>query len=202
MNEHLMNYNFSCALTSVYDKTGIAKFAKSLTDCGYSIIATEGTGKVLSKNDIQFITADDVTQNPDYLRDCIQTISFRISSGILFNRSSKKHLHEIQDLNLCPIDIVVCNFPPIKETVHNPSEFNIQHVDLGGPLMVRAAAINYHFVLTIVDPSDYEVVSAAIKEGNISMELRKELAVKAFRYTSAYDETIIRYLNSIHETKL
>ena len=47
------------ALISVYDKTGIADFAKRLTDLGWQILSTGGTARLLRENGI---TVTDVTE--------------------------------------------------------------------------------------------------------------------------------------------
>jgi len=181
-------------LASVFDKRGIAEFAKELKTLGYEIIATEGTGRELAKNGVAFTPSSKVSKNPDRLRSCIKTISFRIGAGILFDRSDSTHLKEIKKLNLKPIDIVICNFPPLKEVIQTPKDFNIKNIDVGGPLMVRAAATNFRHVLVVVDPNDYKKVANAVLKGKITNKFRQRLAIKAFTYIRSYDYEIIQYL--------
>lgn len=184
------------ALISVFDKTGIANFAKGLQALGYEIIATEGTGKELIKNGIPFIPAQKVSKNPNKLKDCVKTISFRIETGILFNRNDPKQIKEIKELNIKPIDMVVCNFPPVKKVVKTIKDFNVKNIDVGGPLMVRAAATNFRHVLVIIDPNDYRKVINAIQRNKVTSEFRQQLAIKAFRYTGSYDYQIVKYLKN------
>jgi phosphoribosylaminoimidazolecarboxamide formyltransferase/IMP cyclohydrolase len=179
---------------SVFDKRGIADFAKKLKALGYEIISTEGTGKELAKNGITFIPAQKISKNPNKLRDCIKTISFRIEAGILFDRLDQKQVKETKELSIKPVDIVACNFPPIKKVVKKPEDFNIKNIDVGGPLIVRAAATNFRHVLVIVDPNDYKKVAEAILKKKITNEFRRQLAIKAFTYTYSYDEEIIQFL--------
>lgn len=192
--QNSMGKNKKSILISVFNKRGIVKFAKTLAMLGYEIIATEGTGKMLSKNQIPFIPAQKISQNPNKLGDCIKTISFRIEAGILFDRLNRYHLKEIKDLSIKPIDMLVCNFPPLKKVVQTPSDFNIKNIDVGGPLMVRAAATNFKHVLVVVDPNDYQKISKPILDNKVTIKLRRDLATKAFIYTSSYDQQIIRYL--------
>lgn len=182
------------ALVSVFDKKNIVDFTKNLKAAGYVIIATEGTGKVLAKNRISFIPAQKISQNPDKLKDCVKTISFRIIAGILFDCSNSIQLKEIEELNITPIDVVVCNFPPFKEVIKTLEDFNIKNIDVGGPLMVRAAATNFKNVFVIVDPNDYGKVIEAILKQRVTNEFRVQLAIKAFAYTRSYDYKIIQYL--------
>lgn len=185
------------ALLSVFDKTDIQIIAKSLVDSGYEIIATEGTGSVLSQHQINFIPAAKMSGNPDALKDCIQTIGFQLSAGILFNRKNQSHINQVDRLKVNPIDIVVCNFPPVGEVIRKPDDFNIQHVDVGGPLMVRAAATNYRQVLVLTQINDYQNVAFALNDASITEDMRKELAIKAFHYCQDYDRQVEAFLKSI-----
>lgn len=190
-------------LMSVFNKRNISKFAKTLSDSGYRIIASEGTGKELVENGVSFIPAQEISKNPNGFKDCIQAISFNIEAGILFDRLNFTHIEEIKKFNIEPITMVVCNFPPVEEVIKDPEDFNIKNIDVGGPLMVRAAATNFKHVLVVVDPDDYERVSKAIIQDEITDEFRQKLAVKAFTYTHNYDNEIVKYLkrtaHNIHQ---
>lgn len=185
------------ALLSVFDKSEIEKIAQALVDDGYHIIATEGTGKILAQHGIEFISADIASGNPNSLKDCIQTIGFKIAAGILFNRENGRHLKQVDELSINSIDAVVCNFPPPFEYIKSAENFNIQHVDVGGPLMVRAAATNYKQVLIITSVDDYHKVIAKINKKSLTLEFRKKLALKAFAYCRKYDAELIKFLKSV-----
>lgn len=185
-------------LMSVFDKTGISKFAKVLNGLGYEIIASEGTGRELYRQNISFIPVSKVSGNPKELNDCIKTISFRTLTGIIFDRLNPIHIKETKKLGIKPIDIVVCNFPPIKKVIENPSiNFGINTIDVGGPTMVRAAATNFKYVTVVIDPGDYEKVDKALIKNEITEETRRWLSAKAFAYISSYDSQINRYLRKI-----
>lgn len=180
-------------LISVFNKNGISAFAEVLNKSGYRIIATEGTGKELAKNNIPFTSAEQLSRNPSGLEECIKTISFNIEAGILFDRLNQRQVERTEKLGISKIDIVVCNlldFGVIKET----ADFNVKNIDVGGPLMIRAAAANFRNVLIVVDPKDYKRVSKAISENKITDEFRQKLAIKAFAYTQSYDSKIVEYL--------
>ncbi len=184
------------ALLSVYNKSGIVSFAKNLEKAGYKIIATENTGKKLKENNVNYVQAEKESKNPKGFDGCIKTISFQISAGILFDRLDFNHIEKIKKLKIKEISIVVCNFVTMEESVKKLSDFNIKNIDVGGPLMVRAAAVNFKNVLVIVDPNDYEKVSNAILKNKVTEKLRKELAIKAFYYTYLYDYQIVNYLKN------
>ncbi|MEI6850759.1 MAG: hypothetical protein WCK26_02205 [Candidatus Saccharibacteria bacterium] len=184
------------ALISVYNKDNLSDLAHALVENNYTIIATDGTGRELNKYGVEFTPANKVTNNPNILKDCIQTISFNIESGILFNRDDTTHTKDIERYNIKSIDIVVCNFAKINETVLKIDDFSIKNVDLGGPLMIKAAAINYKYTIPVVDPADYNIVIDILKNG-ATLDQRISFAKKAFNFISDYDKGLSQYLNSV-----
>ena len=103
------------ALLSVFDKSGIVDFARSIISLGYKIISTGGTARVLRENNIEVIPIQEITKNPESFDGRMKTISFEIESGILFNRSNPTHVKEAKALKINPIDIVVCNLYPFEK---------------------------------------------------------------------------------------
>lgn len=178
------------ALISVFDKTGVIEFAKTLDSLGYRIISTGGTAKVLTENKIPVIPIQEITKNPESFDGRMKTISFQIEGGILFDRDSKEHLRQAQQLNIKPIDIVVCNLYPFEQ------KNSIENIDVGGPTMIRAAAKNFKNVLIVIDPKDYKKIEEKLKKKTISERFRKALAAKAFAHLSLYDSQIARFLNT------
>src|SRR5690606_40893588 len=67
-------------------------------------------------------------------------------------------------------------------------------LDIGGPSMLRSAAKNHASVTVICDPADYERTLEAMGDEAAIRELRRELALKVFQRTAAYDAAISRYL--------
>ena len=179
----MMNKKY--ALISVYDKAGIADFARILVRLGYKIISTGGTYEVLKRDGVEVIPIEEVTGNPrDSFDGRMKTLSFEIESGILFDRKNPSHVREAENLKVPQIDIVVCNLYPFEQ---KPS---IETIDVGGPTMVRSAAKNHENVIVVVDPKDYGKVAMTLKEDKVTDELRKELAAKAFYHLSFYDSQI------------
>ncbi len=184
------------ALISVFNKTNISIIASALIKKGYKIVATPGTGKVLKKNKINFTPIAEVTHNPNAFKDCIQAISSSTAIGILFDRNSSVHKKQLNTLGLKQIDVVICNFPPLHEVVKNINDFNIRHVDVGGPFMTRSAAVNFKDVLVIIDINDYNKVAKALKNNSVDKVFRKQMAIKAFTYSYKYDLKIVEWLKS------
>jgi len=174
------------ALLSVYDKTGIVKFAKELEDLGWELIASGGTAKVLNKAKIKTIPVKKINGFPEIFDGRLKTISPKIEGALLFDRENKKHLKEAKKFGILPIDMVVCNFYPLRKGI-----------DVGGPAMVRAGAKNYKYVTVIVEPADYKKVIKFLKEKKeIPLSFRLKLAQKTFEKTAEYDRKISQFLKN------
>ncbi|MDP3988415.1 MAG: bifunctional phosphoribosylaminoimidazolecarboxamide formyltransferase/IMP cyclohydrolase [Candidatus Levybacteria bacterium] len=185
------------ALLSVFNKEGIVDFAKALHKLGYKIISTGGTAKTLLENAIEIVPIQEITGNPESFDGRMKTISFQIESGILFDRTNPSHVKQAKELNIKPIDIVVCNLYPFEKTVSDPKvklEDAVENIDVGGPTMIRAAGKNFQNVLVVVDTKDYQKIVQLLKGGNVNEKTRKELAAKAFTHLSFYDSQIASYL--------
>ncbi|MDP2808430.1 MAG: bifunctional phosphoribosylaminoimidazolecarboxamide formyltransferase/IMP cyclohydrolase, partial [bacterium] len=55
------------AIISVFDKTGIAEFAKKLSTAGYEIVSSGGTAKYLREQGLTVTDVSDVTKFPEML---------------------------------------------------------------------------------------------------------------------------------------
>ncbi|WP_026486225.1 bifunctional phosphoribosylaminoimidazolecarboxamide formyltransferase/IMP cyclohydrolase [Caldanaerobius polysaccharolyticus] len=186
------------ALISVSNKEGIVDFARELANMGVEIISTGGTAKALKDNGISVTSISDVTGFPEIMDGRVKTLHPAIHGGILAVRDNPDHMAQIDKLGIKPIDMVVVNLYPFKETVLKEGvalDEAIENIDIGGPSMLRAAAKNYKYVIVIVDPKDYEVVLKELKtDGDVSYETRFKLAAKVFVHTSQYDTLIADYL--------
>ena len=187
------------ALISVFDKTGIVEFAKSLDSMGWEIISTGGTSKKLKEEGIKVQDISDLTKFPECFDGRVKTLHPNVEGGILAIRDNDNHKVQMTELGIEPIDIVVCNLYPFKQTILKPGvshEEIIENIDIGGPTMIRAAAKNYKFVTVLTDPEDYELVIGELKaQGDTSAATKEMLAAKVFIHTSHYDALIADYFS-------
>ncbi|MBQ2721022.1 MAG: bifunctional phosphoribosylaminoimidazolecarboxamide formyltransferase/IMP cyclohydrolase, partial [Clostridia bacterium] len=184
------------ALLSVSDKTGIVEFAKELSSLGFEILSTGGTATALRDNGIDVTNVSDVTGFPECLDGRVKTLHPMIHAGILAMRDNPEHMQQIEQLGVEPIDIVAINLYPFKKTILKEGttfEEAVENIDIGGPTMIRAAAKNHPDVAVIVDPADYSSIIDQLKNGGISLMSKKELALKVFEHTAAYDALIADY---------
>ncbi|MGX7162713.1 bifunctional phosphoribosylaminoimidazolecarboxamide formyltransferase/IMP cyclohydrolase [Enterococcus massiliensis] len=190
------------ALISVSDKTGILELAKGLLAAGFEIISTGGTQKVLADANIETITIESVTGFPEMMDGRVKTLHPAIHGGLLARRDLPAHLAAMEAHQISPIDLVVVNLYPFKETIQQPDVTvaeAIEQIDIGGPSMLRSAAKNHASVTVLVDPADYSVVLQELAEEGVTLATRQRLAAKVFRHTAAYDALIAEFLTEKFE---
>jgi len=185
------------ALISVSDKTGIVEFAKELESLGYEIVSTGGTFKLLKQNGIKAIEIDEVTKFPECFEGRVKTLNPYVHGGILYRRDKESHVAQAKELGVEGIDLVCVNLYPFKETITKTDNFDeiIENIDIGGPAMVRSAAKNFNSVLIVTDVTDFDSVIDAIKNNKNTVEFRRDLMIKAYEHTAAYDSMIANYMN-------
>lgn len=184
------------ALVSVSDKTGLIPFVKKLVDAGVEIISTGGTKKLIEDAGLPVRSVSDVTGFPEILDGRVKTLHPAIHGGLLAVRDKESHMAAIAEHDIHPIDFVVVNLYPFKETISKPDvayEDAVENIDIGGPSMLRSAAKNHRSVTVVCDPADYDTVAEALAGGDIPFELKQKLAAKVFRHTAAYDALIADY---------
>jgi len=185
------------ALLSVSDKTGLLEFARQLIDLDFEVISTGGTKKALEKGGLTVTGVEDVTGFPEMLDGRVKTLHPKIHGGLLAKRDNPDHMAQLREADISPIDLVVVNLYPFKETIEKSETTQaeaIEQIDIGGPSMLRAAAKNFADVLTIVDPADYASVVSFLEAEQNDLAFKKELATKVFQHTAAYDALIANYL--------
>lgn len=181
------------ALISVSDKTGVVELCRFLHSKEIELISTGGTAQVLQENRIPYTPIEQVTGNPEAFGGRMKTISFEVGSALLFRRDHLGDVEQALELKIKPIDLVICNLYPFEKVAreNKPLADLIENIDIGGPTMIRAAAKNYAHVVCVTSPADYESVKAELeREGSISVDTRKSLALKAFTLIASYDLSI------------
>ncbi len=180
------------ALLAVYDKTGVVEFARGLSDLGVELVSSGGTAATLLDAGVPVTPVEDVTGFPEMLGGRVKTLHPAIHGGILADRRKPDHEAELREHRIEPIDLVVVNLYPFRETVASgagPDEV-VEQIDIGGPAMVRAAAKNFASVTVVVDPAAYGEILAEIADGGPTLERRRRLAADAFAHTAAYDAAV------------
>ena len=193
------------ALLSVSDKTGLIPFARFLHQHKVEILSTGGTLKALKEARIPARSVSDFTGFPEILEGRVKTLHPKLHGGILYRRDKQSHTREAREHGLAPIDLVVVNLYPFEEVTKKKVslETAIEHIDIGGPALLRSAAKNHGSVVVVTDPADYPMVLEEMRKrgGKVSSETRARLAGKVFERTSRYDHLIAAYLHHPEKRK-
>ena len=182
------------ALISVHDKSGLDEFAQGLVELGVEIVSSGGTSAYLEEMRIPVTRIEEITQVPELLGGRVKTLHPRIHAAILARRDQPDDLAALEEQEIQPIDLVCVNLYPFRETVarHGVREEDaVEVIDVGGPAMLRAAAKNFAHVAPVCRAPQYErVLEELRRDGELSLETRRELAAEAFSVTAAYEASI------------
>ena len=195
-------------LMSVSDKTGLETFVPALVKAcpGVKIYSTGGTYKKVKEilgaaAEGTLVAVSDYTGQPEMQGGLVKTLDFKIYLGLLSETYNDAHQADLKRLAAQPIDMVVVNLYPFRETVAQPGvtpEMARTNIDLGGPCMVRESAKNYLRVASVTDPLDYGSLATELADhgGTIGLDTRFKLMKKAFAHTAAYDAAIASFFTS------
>lgn len=188
------------ALLSVYDKTGIIEFAKGLDNLGYELVSTGGTARKLREAGLDVIGVSDVTGHPEIFNGRVKSLHPAIHGPLLCRLEKEEDAIGLSELGYTMIEIVACNLYPFSDAAASKPPLDdldlLEMVDIGGPTMVRASAKNHRNVVIACNPADYESIISDLKSDNLSLERRRELALKAYEHTASYDSAIANELAS------
>lgn len=194
------------ALVSVSDKDGLDTFVPQLLEInpGLKLFSTGGTYNRLKeilgdRTETCLTQVSAYTGQPETQGGLVKTLDFKIYLGLLTETYNEAHQADLKRTGSVPIDMVVVNLYPFKETISRPGVTLEQargNIDIGGPCMIRAAAKNFIRVAPVVDPADYGQVVSELRshEGRLPLDLRFQLAGKAFAHTAVYDRAIADFL--------
>ncbi len=190
------------ALISVSNKNGVLEFAKALAARGVTLLSTGGTAALLKQNGLAVTAVDEITHFPEMLDGRVKTLHPAVHGALLARRDLPEHIQALSTAGFAPIDLLVVNLYPFRETLARPGasyEDVVENIDIGGPAMLRAGAKNHDGVAVVVDPSDYEGLLAEMSaNGNtLGWPTRQRLAKKVYAHTAAYDAAISNFLNAL-----
>ena len=186
------------AILSVTDKTGLAEFARFLSDNGVELISTGGTKAAMTTAGLPVTAVDQVTGFPEMLDGRVKTLHPHIHGGILADKDNPAHLATLEAMGLKPFDLVCVNLYDFAKAAAAKADLKsaVEQIDIGGPTMLRASAKNFHSILVVPSPAHYPAIVEALKANAMKapLPLRQQMAVETFKATSAYDAMITDYL--------
>jgi phosphoribosylaminoimidazolecarboxamide formyltransferase/IMP cyclohydrolase len=189
------------ALISVYDKTGLAAFARGLDELGFELVASGGTAAFLEGERIAVTPVEELTEFPELLEGRVKTLHPNIHAGILARRGFDDDLAQLAAHGIEPFDLVCVNLYPFERVVSGldvQDEDAVEMIDVGGPAMLRGAAKNYSFVTPVCRPRDYDEVLMELRAQGAETTLgtRWRLAGIAFATTAAYEAAIAAWFQA------
>lgn len=192
------------ALISVYNKDKLVEFAEKLTEeYGWEIVATGSTFDLLNNSGIKAKEISEITGKRQLINGKVKTLYPDVFAGILADMNNESEKADIEKSEINLFDMVVVNFYPFEEAVQKGvDEIElINTIDIGGPSMLRAAAKNNRRVLAVSSPEQYKRVLEDLKEhnGETSLQLRREFALKVFEKTLDFDTKILHELSNRFE---
>src|SRR6185369_4079017 len=104
------------ALLSVSDKRGLVELARGLAELGVELLSTGGTAKLLADAGLRVRQVSDYTGFPEMLDGRVKTLHPKIHGGLLGRRDLPAHTAAMREHGIQPIDLVVVNLYPFRET--------------------------------------------------------------------------------------
>jgi phosphoribosylaminoimidazolecarboxamide formyltransferase/IMP cyclohydrolase len=186
------------ALLSVSDKTGLIDLARGLDTLGIALISTGGTARSLREAGLDVREVSDITGFPEIMDGRVKTLHPKIHGGLLGRRGTDDAVMAQHGID--GIDLLVVNLYPFEQVTAAPDcpmAAAIEHIDIGGPAMLRAAAKNHEHVAAVVDPADYaELIETLHANNGTTLEQRRHFAAKVYAHTARYDGAIANWLGT------
>ncbi len=188
------------ALISVYDKRDVVDFCTGLAALGVELLSTGGTARLLREAGLAPVEVSDYTGFPELMGGRVKTLHPRIHAALLGRPGQDEAV--MREHEILPIDLLAVNLYPFEQVVRDADcelERALEHIDIGGPAMLRAAAKNHAAVAAVVDSADYPSLLQELRAnaGALGRATRFRLACKAFAHTAAYDGNISNYLGAL-----
>lgn len=182
------------ALVSVSDKDGVVELVRELLELDFDdIYSTGGTAGRLAEAGIPVTDVKEIIGGGEILGGRVKSISREVHAGLI--SALERDEAEMEQLGLPIIDLVCCNFYPLKRTIATPGiteEEVIEGTDIGGPAMIRSAAKGRRIIVT--RPADYPRVLEWLRAGEPDgKEVRREMAAEAEALVCAYTMVSAEY---------
>ena len=175
-----------CALVSVYNKVGMVADVQRLVNLGWTIFGSRGTVKELSAVGLPAIDVAGLVGGGPILGHRVVTLSREVHAALLADALKPEDLAELMEKCIPFIDLVRCDFYPLREAITNAAglerqaaiDLVVEKTDIGGPCMVRSGAKGLRVV--VCRKQDMEAVLQELEAtGDVSLATRQELRWRA-----------------------
>jgi phosphoribosylaminoimidazolecarboxamide formyltransferase/IMP cyclohydrolase len=188
------------ALLSVYYKDGLEPIVRQLAAQGVTLYSTGGTQSFIESLGLAVVPVENLTAYPSILGGRVKTLHPKIFGGILTRRDHEGDIAQIEAYEIPPIDLVVVDLYPFEETVAKGGMEDeiIEKIDIGGISLIRAAAKNFNDVVIVPSKAEYPILLEVLEKNNAetTLDIRRKLALHAFKVSSGYDTAIAQWFAS------
>ena len=187
------NIRIQHVLISSWRKEPAVNLATRLAAIGIELTASGGTADAIEKAGLRVCKLDTITGFNNLLGGRVKTLHPAVHAAILARRDLPRDMADLEHFNLQPFDLVAVDlypFPADTDTVSSSSL--IELIDIGGVALIRAAAKNFRYLLTVCTADDFEAAAKIIEvnNGHVPPEFALQSAIKVFRFTAVYDARI------------
>ncbi|MFA7443110.1 MAG: bifunctional phosphoribosylaminoimidazolecarboxamide formyltransferase/IMP cyclohydrolase [Lysobacteraceae bacterium] len=188
------------ALLSVSDKTGLLDLARALAARGVELLSTGGTARALREAGLAVRDVSDLTGFPEMMDGRVKTLHPLVHGGLLGRAGLDEAV--MAQHGIPAIDLLVLNLYPFESVTARADctlAEAVEHIDIGGPAMLRSAAKNFARAAVATDPAQYADIIGELDthDGSLSAATRFALSVAAFNRVAQYDAAIGNYLSSV-----
>ncbi len=186
------------ALISVYNKSALPELLKTLSDHQINIISSGGTKDFIEEQGYNAEAIESLTGYPSILGGRVKTLHPKVFGGILSRRGTDDETMKTYEIP--GIDLVIVDCYPFEEVLKNEADLDtlVDHIDIGGISLIRAAAKNFKSVAVIPSADYLGDLNQILREqkGHTTVEQRQHWATKAFAFSAQYDTTIQQTLQA------
>ncbi|HOT58245.1 MAG TPA: hypothetical protein PK074_05225 [Spirochaetales bacterium] len=197
-------------IVSVYDKSGLENMLVALLRyCpGVRFYATGGTYSFIQqllgeRSGAHLVDMTRYTGQPEMKGGLVKTLDWKIYLGLLAEPFDREHEADLARYDAVQFDMVICNLYPFTQASDQADSFETarQHIDIGGPTLLRAAAKNFLRVCPVPSPEYYAQIMQALEKNNgrLTLKDRINMAEAVFERQSMYDTAIADYLRTQKE---
>ena len=131
---------------------------------------------------IATLAIEEVTQFPEMMDGRVKTLHPMIHGGLLARRDLDSHLAALEEHNITPIDLVVVNLYPFKETLLSGADHQtiVENIDIGGPSMLRSAAKIMQTLLFLLIPQTMLQFSKNLKSWGNQLRASSTFGCQSF----------------------
>jgi phosphoribosylaminoimidazolecarboxamide formyltransferase/IMP cyclohydrolase len=196
------------ALISVNDKSGVAEFARGLVERGIEVVAADGTERYLKDEGVEVSSVQELIGAKALVGAGLETIHPDLQQAITWGASKAPSPDGAPNGNGngggVEFDIVVLNLNPFERVAARRDAREddvVAAIDIDGPAILRSAAKNFERVIVVADPEVYPIVIEELDsgQGDISYEVRKLLASRAFDASAHYELAIANWFSEVED---